>query len=275
MRPTQRRRGGGCQDTIRFKRLGSGKMGYPLSVTTTFYDADGSPASSSTTEVVELSRTPLDAALFDIPAGYTETKDMQELYGMSASGAMSAAMSNNRRQQQQAADDDGNTAANAASNANAANAGMTKRPGTIRVGVAGINNKTPRTVSVESLREQLVASINGSNVDAVPLNASAPADIEAEAARKSCDFILYTDIMSLKQSAARKLGGLLGRATGVDTSGVDKSEAQLQYRLLAAGSASAVLQSSATAKEEGDDQSVGAALRQESQKVLAEVKKKR
>jgi hypothetical protein len=273
-RTTPGRRGGGCQDETRFKMVGKAKPGYPVMVTTTFYGPDGSPSTSSTTEVIELSKTPLDAALFDIPAGYTETKDAQELYGMSAGGAMSAAMSGSRRHQQQDADNDGG--GNAANSAGAASINNTaKRPGTIRVGVASINNKTTRTVSVESLREQLVGSLSGSNIDAVPLNASAPSDIEAEATQKGCDFILYTDIASLKQSATRKIGGLLGRATGVDTSGVDKSESQVQYRLMAAGSASALLQSSATAKEEGDEQSVGTALRQEAQKVLAEVRKRK
>jgi hypothetical protein len=278
-RTTPGRRGGGCQDVTRFKRVGTAKTGYPVMVTTTFYNADGTPSMSSTTEVVELSKAPLDAALFDIPAGYTETKDTQELYGMNAGGAMSAATSGNRRQQQQQdADNDGNNAAssvNARINSMTGMSNLPKRPGTLRVGVAGINNKTTRTVSVESLRDQLVGSLSGSNIDAIPLNASAPSDIEAEAAQKSCDFILYTDIAVLKQSAARKLGGLLGRATGVDTSGVDKSESQVQYRLMAAGSASAILQASATAKEEGDEQSVGTALRQEAQKVLAEVRKKK
>ena len=45
------------------------------------YGADGKVMFTSTKEVVELSRDPLDAALFDVPAGYTETQNSQELYG--------------------------------------------------------------------------------------------------------------------------------------------------------------------------------------------------
>jgi hypothetical protein len=37
------------------------------------------PTSSSTQEVVDFSTAKLDAALFDIPAGYREVKSMQEL----------------------------------------------------------------------------------------------------------------------------------------------------------------------------------------------------
>ena len=52
-----------CQDEIRFKRSGAGKLGYPVLVTTTIYQ-DGGHTSNSTTEVLELTTTPLDAALF-------------------------------------------------------------------------------------------------------------------------------------------------------------------------------------------------------------------
>jgi hypothetical protein len=37
------------------------------------------PSSSSTQEVVDISTAKLDAALFDVPAGYREVKTMQEL----------------------------------------------------------------------------------------------------------------------------------------------------------------------------------------------------
>lgn len=76
---------GGCQDRYQFKQVGSGRDGYPLIETTTIYGPDGQAMFSSTKEVVELSREPLDPSLFDIPAGYTETTNSQELY-MPATG---------------------------------------------------------------------------------------------------------------------------------------------------------------------------------------------
>ncbi len=253
----------GCQDRIRYRHIGRGRPGYPVNVTTTMYGPDGNVQTTMTTEVLELSRATLDPALFDVPAGYTETKNAQELYGMpSMSGIMEGAMGNRPRN-----DAGGNEMSGAAA---------TKRPGTIRIGVVAINNKTDHAVSVESLRERLTSSLTGSNVDAVALNASSPAEAEAEAGQKQCDFILYTDISSLKQaSAGRKVGGLLGRAAGVGSMGVDKSESRVDFRLVPVGSSSPQLESSATAKEEGDEASVGTALEREARMVIAGVRKKR
>jgi hypothetical protein len=73
-----------CVDEIRFKTVGTAKPGHPLMVSTTIKfnmgaDAPTMPASTSTQEVVDLSSAKLDAALFEIPAGYREVKSMQEL----------------------------------------------------------------------------------------------------------------------------------------------------------------------------------------------------
>ncbi|MDQ3820965.1 MAG: DUF4412 domain-containing protein, partial [Acidobacteriota bacterium] len=71
--------GGGCQDRVHYRTTGGGRMGFPLDVTTTLYDESGK-ATTMRQEVVDLQRTTLDAALFDVPAGYTQAGNMQELY---------------------------------------------------------------------------------------------------------------------------------------------------------------------------------------------------
>ena len=76
-----------CVDEVRFKTEGTVKMGYPVETTTRMKFGTGdeevpsiaTPGSSSTQEVVDISTATLDAALFDIPAGYREVKTMQEL----------------------------------------------------------------------------------------------------------------------------------------------------------------------------------------------------
>src|SRR6266704_7188101 len=70
----------GCQDRYQFKRTGPTNLGYPLIETMTMYGSDGSVQFTSTKEVIELSRQTLDAALFDVPAGYAEAKSQQEMY---------------------------------------------------------------------------------------------------------------------------------------------------------------------------------------------------
>ncbi|MGB9179904.1 MAG: hypothetical protein WCB68_11720 [Pyrinomonadaceae bacterium] len=250
----------GCQDRYRYRYTGGGKMGYPLSVTTVYYDEQGKPMAMKQ-EVVDLQRAPQDPALFDVPTGYTQASSAQELYAVNQSEMMAAM--NNRRDRN---NDTGSTSSNGAMNA--------KRPGVLRVGVVAINNKTDRSVSLDSLRGQLTDALNGSNLDAVALNATSTSDIEAEARQKQCDFILYTDIAALKQaSASKKIGGMFGRATGVGSGGIDKTEARIDYRLIPVGSSSPQIQSSASAKEEGDEQSAGAAIQQEAQNIRSKIKK--
>ncbi len=50
---------------------------------------DGKPMFSTTKEVLELSREPVDAALFEVPSGYVETTNSQELYGLPSMDATS------------------------------------------------------------------------------------------------------------------------------------------------------------------------------------------
>jgi hypothetical protein len=147
-----------------------------------------------------------------------------------------------------------------------------RKSGTLRIGVAQINNKAGRPISEDTLRGRLVGQIEGTGIEAIPLNASSPAEAEAEAKAKQCDFVLYTDLVSLKSSAGKKLGGMFGRVTGME--GIDKTEARVDFRLFAVGESSPRLQSSATAKEEGDEASAGTAIDTEGSKVSAEVRKK-
>jgi hypothetical protein len=250
---------GGCRDRVRMVNQGGAKTGYPLIETTTSYGPDGRVAFTSTKEVIELSRAPLDAALFDIPAGYTEAQSSQELYG-------APSMASIQQQIAQAQNDQGE-------NNNTSAAPVTKAPGTIRIGVLQINNKTDRSVSTDNLREQLINEIEGNGLEAVKLNAISPREAEVEARAKQCDFILSTDITALKLSAAKSIGGFLGRATGVSSGG--KTEAKVDFKLFAVGEPTPRLSSAATAKEEGDETSAGTALSSEAKQVSAEAKRKR
>ena len=69
-----------CKDQTRFRREGSAKTGFPLIETSKMYGPSGQVMFSITKEVIELSREPLDSALFDVPAGYTEAASSQELW---------------------------------------------------------------------------------------------------------------------------------------------------------------------------------------------------
>ncbi|HKQ99782.1 MAG TPA: hypothetical protein VJT09_03865 [Pyrinomonadaceae bacterium] len=71
-----------CVDEVRFKTEGVARTGYPVMTTTSIkFNTPGVsiPTSTSTQEVVDVSRAAVDSSLFEIPAGYTEVKSMQEL----------------------------------------------------------------------------------------------------------------------------------------------------------------------------------------------------
>ena len=70
----------GCRDTYRMKQVGTARAGYPVHVTTTMFDETGRQTTSFTHEVIEISKAVLDAALFEVPAGYREVKDATQLY---------------------------------------------------------------------------------------------------------------------------------------------------------------------------------------------------
>lgn len=284
-----------CADQIRYRTTGSGRLGFPVMVTTKLKmgDAQGgdeddaevaaamSNAMTSTIEVTEISTVTLDPALFDVPAGYTQAASVEELYssptGMMGTGGRAAVMPGGGNAPGARAPSDNGQGMGGlnSSAASAMSAARPKQPGMIRVGVAAINNRANGSVSLGTLRGQLVGSVSESNVEAVALEASDPSAADAEAKSKECDFVLYTDLSALKQSAASKVGGMFGRVTGVGTPGAEKYESRLDFRLVPTGTSAPSLESNATAKEEGADASVSAALQREARAVVSAARKKK
>ena len=249
----------GCRDQVRSRREGNGKIGYPLIETMRMLDASGQVTFSTTKEVLELSRESLDGALFDIPAGYTQAMSQQEMYGAPSAADMMGNITGAPT-----------PSASGITTPSAAATG-TKQPGAIRVGVVQINNKSGKpSVAADALRVRLIGEIQGAGVDAIALNGTSAAELDAEAKAKQCDFILYSDLAALKMS---KLGGIFGSVTGAG--GIGKTESKMEYKLFAVGETSPRLQSSSSAKEEGDENSAGVAISAEARAVVAEVKKRR
>ena len=254
----------GCRDRYQYKHNGPSNLGYPLTETTTMYGADGSATFTMTKEVIELSRQTLDAALFDLPAGYALANSQQEMNGTPSMAEIMAMVGQQP----------GQTNSEGGQSSMSGMPATTKTTGKARVGVVEFNNKTKTSVSTDSLREQLVAALNGEGVDAISLNASSASEAEIEAKAKGCAYILYTDISSLKAaSTGKKIGGLLGRATGAGSSDAGKSEARLDFRLIPVGSSSPTVQSSASTKEETQEASVSSALQSEARAVADGVRK--
>jgi len=187
-----------CADEIKATMSGDAKLlGYPIAYTTTMTGADGKPVVASM-EVTELEITTLDAALFEPPAGFTAAGNPFDL---------SKALSDVSEARLVAAD----TAPPAAPPA--------KTPGVVRVGVPEFTNKTNMAVDTRRLRANLIDELKEQKIDAVPMAAAPPADLQKRAAELGYDYIVLADVTELKTSKPGRFGGMMKAATGAATAG--------------------------------------------------------
>jgi hypothetical protein len=203
----------GCRDEIRTKTIGTAKLGFPLLVTTTLYQADGR-TTATTQEVLELSREPLSTALFEVPEGYALAQDMQTLYGMNASASSSPGSSI----QNSAAGASTGAPSVTNNSANVANSATPKKPGVIRIGL--IMPKVQMASgnaaqAAEAVRNGFANYLNGPGVEAVTLAARLPSLALDEARQASCDYIL-TVSMNVKKGGggSSMFGSAIGRIAG-------------------------------------------------------------
>jgi hypothetical protein len=209
--PSQGRPQPGCKDEIRMKTIGTAKLGFPLIVTTTIYMPDGR-TTSMTQEVLELSREPLSASLFDIPEGYTLAKDMQALYGMGPNVQPTNSAS------VQPTTPGGSSSASVASTTNnsttVANASTPKKAGTIRIGLVlppvQMNAGNPAQAA-EAVRNTFASYLTGPTIEVVMLSARLPALAMDEAKQSQCDYLLSSSLTIKKGGGG---GSLFGRAIG-------------------------------------------------------------
>ena len=197
----------GCKDEIRTKTIGTAKLGFPLHVTTTIFMPDGR-STSMTQEVLELSREPLAASLFELPEGYSVASDMQQLYGMGSPSSSIASTS----QPGNASGTSSSAVAGPGSNSSAAKSGTTpKKPGVIRIGLilptVKMSSGNPAQAA-EAVRNTFSSYLTGPTIEVIPLTARLPSLAIDEAHQSQCDYILSSS-MTVKKGGG---GGLFGRA---------------------------------------------------------------
>ena len=171
-----------CRDRIITKGGGAARLGFLLQGTMKMFGADGSVQMTQTTETLELSRSPLDAAIFDIPAGYREVTSTQDLYAiqMPSMGVPSGARPGTDRP-----------------SPGAVPSAPSAKSVAVNINVAG----APATVRAEA--EQYIRS--------------KIAERGLRAVSGTGDYVLNVDFKQVKESAAGKIGGLFGKVTGVET----------------------------------------------------------
>jgi hypothetical protein len=253
---------GGCRDRYETKQVGTAKRGFPVWEKMTMFDKDGRESFSTINEVVELSQATLDASLFEAPADYKEVKDFSAASMMAAVGAAGSQ-----------GDDDDNPA-------RPSNSGQTeqpaaelgaKRPDVVRLGLAGVQtgavgDNLSAAELAAAVRGALAARLKSATVEVVLLGS--PAEAEAEARRRECDFVVYANVTH-KKGGGGGFGGMLGKvgaaaaglgradgASGGATGNVKpKDELTLEVRLQAPGTTApaAPSQFKAKAKSAGED----------------------
>ncbi len=210
---------GACTDRVETRRAGEAKLGFAIATTTTTTtteDGKETETISSTMEVTALQVTNLDAALFDVPADYTEVKSYQALLpSLATGGSLADAVFGSIT--------DGTSTI------------APKKPGVIRIGVVDPTNKTSRNVPASTMRIALVASLTKAPFEALPITGATPADLSRDAAAKGCDFVLASDIAELKTSKPNKVGGMLKKVSGDATAPSEVHDAKVDYKLYAIG----------------------------------------
>ncbi|HJP92023.1 MAG TPA: hypothetical protein VJ875_08725 [Pyrinomonadaceae bacterium] len=236
----------GCHDEIRTKTIGTAKLGFPVLVTTTIYLPDGR-TTSTTQEVLEISREPLDAALFDAPQGYRLVNNMQELYGIGP--AAYSGPSNNSAS---------STVSSPASiPAATTSAASPKKPGVIRIGLIApkvtMTGGDP-TQAAETLRNGFANYLKGPNVEVVLLTARSPSLAMEEARQSQCDYVLSSS-MTVKKGGGgsmfgRAIGNIAGSAAGRVPIGSSAGAATARSATITGVYTAATIASSIKAKDE-------------------------
>ena len=225
-----------CHDDIRYKQTGDGKLGYPLAFTmkTT---RDGK-ITTITMEVTAFSTADLDAALFEIPEGYTEMQSFTDLSALLSSATPASAAS-----------------PTTAAGGRASSAAPPKASGAIRVGVADLGNKSGKSFGPVSPREHLIAQLVSSSIDAIPLAGLTPSDVEDAARQQEVDYVLYAEVTDVKKDSGGlgRLGGALNKASSLTGGGAakEKLEAKVEYKLMPLGNSKPLVSSSATGSNGG------------------------
>ncbi|HEX6163495.1 MAG TPA: hypothetical protein VFZ31_09025 [Vicinamibacterales bacterium] len=219
----------GCADEIKLTETGDAKLiGFPISYTTSLTDLsdkDAKPMESSM-EVTEFEVLKLDAALFDIPAGATAAADPRE-FTRAISDANEAKLARG--------------AADAIAPA--------KKPGTLRVGVPEVTNKTSQSADTRALRTRIISELEQQKIEAVPMAAGSQAELDARARELAVDYLVMAEVTELKVS---KPGGFtkVMKATAKEEAR-DITEAKLTMQLVAPGGGKPRVSKNATGKDGG------------------------
>lgn len=200
--------GGGeqsCNDKVIYQVNGKMESGFAVKETKVM-TLDGMEPITMIDEVTEITKTDFDAALFDVPPGYTEDKNSG---GKNANNTAPASVNDNNSSSNVMTSDDSALVPTMPTTTSATALQPTK-PGVIRIGIAKPNMKLPdskddTTAPLElsaAVRDSLMTNFKTETVEAIRLETDAP---EAEAKRNHCDYIFYANVTQ------KRGGGMFGK----------------------------------------------------------------
>jgi hypothetical protein len=222
-----------CMDRFVTHRRGKGRLGFPLTETTTMIMGGGNSTEMTTSiETISFSKGPLDSMLFEIPPGYQLAASEDELQDkMDVKEMMKNAMKN--------------IPTEAVNN-------ETKKPGITRIGVFAPTGDNQ--VQAQLLQQQMTATVTGGNIEGIAVAS------EEDARRYKCDYTLSTVFTSIKP-AGNKLGGILKAIKNADPNAASSYNIEANLTLKALGDGSVKSQPVVKGKYEGKlDDAAGKAL---------------
>lgn len=218
---------GGCSDKIVPKTIGTARSGYPLYQKMTSFDASGRESFSMVQEVVEMSKATLDQSLFDVPADFREVKDASQMYAAGGSSGVSYTGGNSSITGTGSSTLGSSIRTAAAPKNDEPAAVSAKKPGTIRLGLAGVKTGavgegiTAADLSA-AIQNSLGEFLKGTKVEVVPLEAKLASAQSDEAKQKECDFVILATVSHKKGGGGFGFGKMLGQVvaqTGIGHTG--------------------------------------------------------
>lgn len=236
-----------CMDKFVTHRSGKGKLGFPLIETTTIQMGAGNAKTGdiqTNIETVEFSAEKLDSMLFEIPPGYTETTNEEDLQNkMNMSDMMEQAK-------------------NMSKNQGAKKVGQEKSSGIIRIGV--YEPKADGQLQTTEQQQNLVNDLSVGTVEAVAIAS------EEDARKMNCDYTLSTDFSKIKSGS--KVGGLLKAIKNTDPNAASSFNIEASLTLTKLADGSVKTQQKVSGKYEGKaDEAAKKALEEGSNLVLQQL----
>ena len=253
-KPTQASYGGyqkpECKDRFVTRRSGKGKLGFALSEKRTIIMGGKASSSDFTTDIetLELITGKQDSMLFEIPPGYTETRNPDDLQDTFDPGGMMKQYTDTYKQEAAGGieKDPGN-----------------KAPGTLRIGV--LEPVADAALQPAQLQLRLVKDFTDAGYSALPVSSA------EDARTKQCDLILHTDVLKCKQ--ASKIGGLLKAVKNADPNAASSFNVESKLVLRNLGDGAVRAEENVKGKFEGKaGEAAGKALDEGSRSLVRSLK---